>query len=56
MNSYERAKVLMMMLALNESIDQLAMANCVHWYGDLLRRDDGHFLRSACDFEAENQI
>ena len=28
---------LMLMLGLNETIDQLAMANCVHWDGDVLR-------------------
>ena len=28
-----RSKDLMLMLDLNETIDQLAMANSVHWYG-----------------------
>ena len=32
------------MLALNETIDQLTMANSVHWYGHTLRREDGHVL------------
>ena len=36
-----------MMLGLNETIDQLAMANSVHWYG--------HVLRRALDFEVEGQ-
>ena len=35
------------MLGLNEAIDQLAMANSVHWYG--------HALRRALDFEVEGQ-
>ena len=31
---------LMLMLCLNETIDQLAMANSVRWYGHVLRRED----------------
>ena len=38
---------LMFMLGLNETIDQLAMANSVCWYG--------HVLRRALDFEVEGQ-
>ena len=26
-------------------LDQLAMANSFPWYGYMLRREDGHFLR-----------
>ena len=46
---------LMAMLGLNEAIDQLAMAmaNSVRWYGDVLRREDGHVLRRQLDFEVE---
>ena len=36
---------LMFMLGLNVTMDQLAMANGVHWNGHVLRRDDGHALR-----------
>ena len=43
------------MLGLNETVDQLAMANGVHWYGHVLRREDGHVLRRALDFEVEGQ-
>ena len=43
------------MLSLNETIDQLALANSVHWYGHVLRREDGHVLRRALDFEVEDQ-
>ena len=43
------------MLGLKETIDQLAMANSVHWYGHVLRREDGHVLRRALDFEVEGQ-
>ena len=45
----------MLMLGLNEIIDQLAMANSVRWYGHVLRREDGHVLRRALDFEVECQ-
>ena len=46
---------LMFMLGLRETMDQLAMANSVHWYGHVLRREDGHILRIALDFEVEGQ-
>ena len=39
----KRSVYLMMMLGLKETIDQLAMANSVHWYGRVFRREDGHF-------------
>ena len=45
----------MFMLSLNETIDQLAMANSVRWYGYVLRREDGHALRRALNFEVEGQ-
>ena len=51
-----RSTDLMFMLGLNVTIDQLAMANnSVPWYGHALRRDDGHALRWALDFENEDQ-
>ena len=28
-------------VGLNETIDQLAMPNCVHWHGHVMRREDG---------------
>ena len=31
------------------------MANSVRWYGHVLRREDGHVLRKALDFEVECQ-
>ena len=31
------------------------MANSFHWYGHVLRREDGHVLRRASDFEVEGQ-
>ena len=45
----------MFMLGLNETIDQLAMANSVHWNGHVLRREGGHVSRRALDFEIEGQ-
>ena len=33
--------------------DQMAKANGVRWYGHLLRRDDGHVLRKALEFEVK---
>ena len=43
------------MLGLKATVDQLAMANSVCWYGHVLRREDGHVLRRALDFEVEGQ-
>ena len=36
-------------------MDQLAMTNSVCWYCHVLRREDGHLLRRAYDFEVEGQ-
>ena len=49
------SKDLMFMLGLTETIDQLAMANNVHWYGYELRREDGHILRRTLYLEVEGQ-
>ena len=51
----ERVKDLILMLGLNETIDRLAVANSVFWHGDVLRREDGHVLRRALDFEVEGK-
>ena len=45
----------MLMLGLNETIDQLAMANNVHLYGHVLRREDGHAFRMTLNFEVKEQ-
>ena len=34
----KRSTYLMFKLSLNETMDQLVMANSVHWYGNMLRR------------------
>ena len=46
---------LMLMLGLNETTDQLTVKNSVCWHGRMLRREDGHVLRRASDFEVEGQ-
>ena len=35
-----------LMLGLNETMDQMAIASSVCWYGHVLRREDGHVLRT----------
>ena len=45
----------MLKFGLNETIDQLAMANSAHWNGHVLRRKDSHVLRRALDLEIEGQ-
>ena len=55
LNDRKRYNVLMLILGLNETMDQLDMANCVQWYGHVLRREDGHVLRIALYFEVEGQ-
>ena len=45
----------MFMLGLSETIDQLVMANSVHWYGQVLRRDNDHVLRRALYSEVDGQ-
>ena len=45
----------LLLMGFNETIEQLAMANCVHWHGHVLRREHGHILRRALDFEVEGQ-
>ena len=51
----KRSTDLMFMLGLNETIDQFSIANSVGWYGHSLRREGGHVLRRALDFEVEGQ-
>ena len=43
----KRSTDLMFMLGLNDTMDQFAMANSVHLYGHVLRKEDGHVLRRA---------
>ena len=46
---------LMFILGLNETMDQFSIANCVHWYGHVLRRENGLILRRSLDFEVEGE-
>ena len=46
---------LMEMLGLKETVVQMAKANGVRWYGHVLRRDDGHVLRIALEFELKGK-
>ena len=43
------------MLGLKETIDWLATANGVRWYGHVLRRDDDSVLRIALDLEVSGK-
>ena len=49
----KRAEVLMQMVGLEEAVEQLALANSMCWFGHVLRREDGHVLGRALDFEVE---
>ena len=43
------------MLGLKETVVQMAKVNGVRWYGHMLRRDDGHVLRKALEFEVKDK-
>ena len=43
------------MLGLKETVVHMAKANGVRWYGHVLRRDDGHVLRKALEFEVKEK-
>ena len=47
---------LMQMLDMNETMDQLAKANCVRWYGNVLRKEKNNFLRRALDFKVNGTM
>ena len=51
----ERTEDLMEMLGLKETVLQMAKANRVRWYRHVLRRDDGHHLRKALEFEVKGE-
>ena len=53
LNDRKRSKDFM--LDLNATIDQLAMANSVRWYGHVLMTEDDHVLRRALDCQVESQ-
>ena len=37
------------------TVVQMAKANGVRWYGHVLRKDDGHVLRKALEFEMQGK-
>ena len=43
----------MLMLGLQETMDQLAMTNSVHWYGHMSKREDVHVLRRGLEVEGQ---
>ena len=52
----KRTEDLMEMLGLKETVVQMAEANDgVRWYVHVLRRDDGHALRKALEFEVKGK-
>ena len=51
----KRTEDLMEMLGLKETVVQMAKVNGVRWYGYVLRRDHGHFLRKALEFEVKGK-
>ena len=46
---------LMDMLGLHETVDRMARASGVRWYGHVLRREDGNILKDALAFEVSGQ-
>ena len=49
-------KDLMQMSDLNETIDQLAKANSVCWYGHALRKDENNFLSRPLDLKVKGAM
>ena len=43
------------MLGLKETVDRLATANGVRWYGHVLRKDDDSVLRVALNLEVSGK-
>ena len=54
-NESRGVRNMMQMMNVNEAIDQLAMADKVHWYRHVLKREDGHVLRRTFEFNVECQ-
>ena len=46
---------LMSVLGLNETVDKMAKANGVRWYGHVLRREVDDALRKALEFKVDGQ-
>ena len=52
----KRTTDLMLMLGLIATMDHLAMASSVHWYGHMLRMMDSHVLKRALVLEVKGHI
>jgi len=46
---------LMDMLGLNETLDKMAIASRVRWFGHVLRRDESDVLREALQFKMDGR-
>ena len=47
----KKMEELMKMLGLKETLDRMAKANGVRWYGNVIRRDDDNILKKAMMME-----
>ena len=52
---FDQFHLLIEMLGLKKTVVQMAKANGVRWYEHVLRRDDGHVLRKALEFEEKGK-
>ena len=51
----KKMEELMEMLGLKETLDRMAKANGVRWYGHVIRRDDDNILKRAMMMEVNGQ-
>ena len=51
----KRTEELREMLGLKETVVQMGKVNGVRWYEHVLKRDDGHVLRKALEFEIKSK-
>ena len=51
----KRTEDLMEVLGLKETVVHTAKASGVRWYRHVLKRDDGHVLRKALEFEVKGK-
>ena len=51
----DRGPTVMEMLGLKEIVVQIAKVKGLRWYRHVLRKDDGHVLRKALEFEVKDK-
>ena len=51
----KNSEKLMEMLGLKKSLEKLAKANGIHWYGHVLRKEEDNILRRALEFSVSGQ-